>query len=129
MSYLLMIPAALSALLLAAHFLRGGQLPLVAVSLLLIPFVVIPRRWAVRIVQTSLVLGSLAWLLTLVQLVQQRQEAGQPWLRLAIILGSVMLFTALSALLLEAPPIRRRCPRPPGRGFDVIVTPGPPPRA
>jgi len=61
----------------------------------------IRRTWAVRTVQIGLVLGSIEWLLTLWMLVQERRMAGMPYLRLAIILGSVAVLTGLSGLILR----------------------------
>lgn len=135
MAYLLMIPPILSALVLAAHFLRGYFSPLrsaihlvlILVSLTIIPLVLIPRRWTIRLAQGLLLLGSAVWLLTLVMLVQERQEQDLPWTAAAIILGSVMLFTALSALLLETPPIRRRYLARSSPRFPVLPMPDAPP--
>lgn len=108
MAYLAMLPAWLSALMLGAHFGRSGNLILIGVSLAIIPLSILPWRWAARVAQLLLMAGAAVWLWTMAQLVQVREELGQPWVRLVIILGSVMAFTALSALLLEVGPVRRR---------------------
>ena len=42
-------------------------------------------------------LAGLEWVRTLLFDVQQRQAVGEPWLRMALILGSVALFTLLAA--------------------------------
>lgn len=102
---LLAVPAVLSALVLAAHFLRGQSLTGVAVALLIIPLVMVPRMWARRMAQVMLVLGSLEWLRTMWALMHLRQEIGQPWQRMAIILGSVAAFTLLAAVLLAVRPV------------------------
>jgi hypothetical protein len=47
------------------------------------------------------------WAGTTRTLVLQRQENGEPFLRLSIILGAVSVFTLASALLLEAPRLKR----------------------
>ena len=88
----------LSALLLAAHFLRAGDLPLVLLALLVPALLWVRRPWAPRVVQAALGLGALEWVRTLWAALAQRQAAGEPWLRMALILGGVALFTALSAL-------------------------------
>ena len=95
----------LSAVLLAAHFSRAGLLPL-AVAALLLPLLLLPRGAVVaRVLQVALALGALEWLLTLAELVSDRRAAGRPFVRLAAILGSVALVTAVAAWL--APRARR----------------------
>ena len=98
----------LAALVLAAHFYRAGNLVLAAAALALIALLFVPRPWAARTIQVCLVLGAVEWVLTLVHLVAFRQAAGQPFMRLAAILGAVALATALSALAFRARPLRQR---------------------
>lgn len=99
MTILLASPIALSALLLAAHFLRGGHPALVALSLGLPLLLLVRRPWAGWLISIGLGLGALEWLLTLYNIAQQRFAAGEPWLRMAAILGTVALITGASALL------------------------------
>lgn len=108
LAVLLVVPAVLCALVLAAHFLRGQSLAGVAVALLIIPLLLVPRVWARRMAQVMLVLGSLEWLRTAWTLMQLRQEIGQPWERMAVILGSVAALTLLSAVLLSVRPVPDR---------------------
>jgi hypothetical protein len=99
MAILYLLPVILSAVLLGAHFLRAGMTLLVVVSLAF-PFLLIIRRtWAVRLVQIILVSGAFEWVRTLTVLVAERRAIGQPWIRLAVILGVVAAFTGSSALL------------------------------
>jgi uncharacterized membrane protein YqjE len=91
----------LALLMLGAHFLRFGQLALVALCLLLLVPLFLPRRWAQLLVSAALALGAVVWLWTLAEDVQQRLAFGMPWLRLAAILGAVTLFTAWSAWLVR----------------------------
>ena len=101
------LPVVLSTLVLAAHFFRSGDLPLVAVALGL-PFLLLAgRRWSARAVQAGLVLGAVEWVRTLAHFAGQRTEVGQPWGRLAVILGGVAALTALAALAVRVPPARR----------------------
>lgn len=108
MTALLLTPVVLSTLVLAAHFLRGGHVAVVLLVLLTLPLLLVRRPWARRVVQAVLVLGALEWVRTLVSLVQLRAMLGQPWTRMAVILGSVALVTLLSALLLETRRVRAR---------------------
>jgi len=108
MNVLKLLPVIFSFLLLAAHFYRAGEVVLAAISLAL-PFLLFLREiWPMRLIQAALLLGSLEWIRTLYVFAQQRIEFGQPWTRLAIILGSVALFTALSALVFKSQSLRRR---------------------
>jgi len=101
-----LFPAALMLIVLAAHFLRSGELFLVVISLALILLLFLRRGWAAYAVQAGLVLGSLEWLRTAVLLVAERRLAEQPFLRLACILGVVALVTGLCPLLFRNNRIR-----------------------
>jgi hypothetical protein len=102
MSVLRTLLVVLSSLLLAAHFLRDGQLLLVLVSLALIALLFVRRPWSRRLTQAVLLLGALEWARTTVTLLQERQALGAPWGRMVLILGTVALVTLASALVLEA---------------------------
>ena len=108
MNVVRLLPVFLSALLLAAHFFRAQMYPLIAASLAF-PFVLmLARRWSARLVQTALVLGAIEWVRTMLMLVMARQAAGQPWMRMAIILGSVAALTAASGLVFRLGPLKER---------------------
>lgn len=62
---------------------------------------------AARTLQILLFLAAAEWVGTGFLLVEARRSDGQPWMRLAAILGSVALFTAISALTI-------RCQKSPG---------------
>jgi hypothetical protein len=103
-----MVPVVLSALLMAAHFSRAGNTGMVAVSLAFPALLLIRRPWAARGVQVGLLLGAIEWFWTLSTLARQRIASGEPWLRLALILGTVALLTAASALVFRSEKLRRR---------------------
>jgi len=107
MNALLLLPA-LALSLLGAHFYRAAAWPLLGLCVLLVLLLAWPRAWVARLVQVALVLGALEWLWTAFWLVQQRLALGQPWLRLALILGAVAVFTAASALVFRSVALRRR---------------------
>lgn len=97
MRHLLLVPIVLSALTLGAHFLRAGH-PLLAVVAAALPLLLVPRSIAcLRLLQGLLLLGACEWLRALVEIRAMRQVLGQPWQRMAIILGAVALVTALAA--------------------------------
>ncbi len=104
---LLYVPIVLSLLVLAAHFLRAGNEMSLAISLLLIAGLFVRRRWMARVVQAALVLGALEWLRTLYVLAQLRAAQGEPFTRMAIILGVVAALSLVSALIFETHVMRR----------------------
>jgi hypothetical protein len=105
---LLLSPAILSSLLLAAHFYRADMIALAASGLLLPTLLLIRRAWIARLFQVVLAVGAVEWGRTLLMLVQMRIAFGLPWGRLALIIGTVGVFTLLSALVFESAPLRRR---------------------
>lgn len=109
MNLLLLAAPILSFLLLGAHFMREGAWLLVAACIGFALLLAWRTRWAARLVQLALALGAIEWMWTALVLVQERMAEGRPWLRLAMILGGVALFTAASALV---PMWRRSGPGP-----------------
>ena len=99
MTFVKLLPVMLSALLLGAHFFRADLVPLAVVVALLPAVLVVKRAWAARLAQLVLALGALEWLRTLIVLVAARREMGQPWTRLAVILGLVTLVTLGAGLM------------------------------
>lgn len=98
---MLAIPAFLSALVLAAHFMRSQQHILVGICLAIAVLVFFRTAWIRRIVQLCLLAGALIWLWTMVEIAQARAEMGRDAFRMIIILSGVSLWTLLSALLLS----------------------------
>lgn len=111
MTALLVLPVVLSALLMAAHVLRDGMLLLTA-AFLLLPFLLLVRRTWVPVVVQLVLLGAAAeWLRTLMTLARDRMAAGEPWLRMAVILGAVVVVTLGAVAALQHPRLRRRYER------------------
>lgn len=108
MTFLQLLPVGLSVTVLAAHFLFHGNPVLLLVSLATIGLLFVPRPWAAHVVRVFLVLGTIEWLRTLTVRVFERKALGQPALRFAVILGTVALITAASALMFRTPRLRAR---------------------
>jgi hypothetical protein len=102
---LLTLPA-LALLLLAAHLVHAGVMPLAALVILLAGLLAMPRPWASRTLQVVLAVAVIEWILTTVGLAQLRLRHNEPYIRLTVILGSVTLFTALAALAFQHPVLR-----------------------
>jgi len=98
-----LVPVLVSFLLLAAHFLRASQFVGVGVCLLL-PFLLAVRSaWSAWTVRMALLLGGLEWVRTLAGVAAERRSLGEPWLRMALILGAVALVTWASVLAVRGP--------------------------
>jgi hypothetical protein len=108
MNILRLLPVFISFLLLAAHFLRAGQMVISLVLLSLLLLLLLRKTWVPWVIQTILLLGAVEWLMTLYSVAQVRIELGSPWMRMAVILGAVALFTALSCLVFRSKFLRRR---------------------
>jgi hypothetical protein len=89
-----------AALLIAAHFLRQGNLVGVALCLATPLLFAIRRRWSLYLLQALAYGAAVLWLVTAWQLVAMRQAFGQPWLLGVVILGGVAALSALAGGLL-----------------------------
>ena len=95
------IPLAFSSIIIAAHFLRSGNI-IVTIACLLTPLLLLLRKPAITIgVQIMLVIAAVEWLRTAFVIAQERAAYGAPVARMLAILGSVALFTLLSAAPLK----------------------------
>ncbi len=99
-----------AALLLGAHFLRAGSLALVALCVAAPLLFFWRQRWSLILLQLLAYCAAATWIAAAIQLVQLREQLGQPWTVAAIILGSVALLTLLAGLLLNARALRERYP-------------------
>jgi hypothetical protein len=124
-----LLPVVLSLLVLGAHFLRAGNVILVAAALALAGLLAVRRPWAARTIQAALVLGAVEWVRTLAGLVASRSRAGQPVARLSLILGCVAAVTGLSALVFRSARLRSwyridSAPRPGGSRSQETASEG-----
>jgi len=95
---LFLLPAILSFLVLAAHFLRGADYLAVLALLALVPLLRLRRPWVSRVARSTLWLGTGVWLYATARFTADRLRLGEPYLRMVLILGGVALFTALASL-------------------------------
>jgi len=99
MKALRLFPVILSFIVLGAHFLRLNQMEIGLFALIFPLFLMVKTKWTPRVFQVALLLATAEWLRSGILYVQMRQESGDDWVRLAIIMGGVALFTLLSALV------------------------------
>ncbi len=102
------IPFILSAIVIAAHFLRFANLPLMALSLLIPFLLLIKKRWALLTVQALTVAGGLFWIKVAIDNLWLRLAVGEPWVRMVAILLAVSAFTMWSAWLLSRPAVAEK---------------------
>jgi hypothetical protein len=103
-----LLPAVLALLVIAAHFYRAELPFLVPVCVGLVALAFVRLAWVPAVLALALALATGEWLRTLLMLVSERIEAGQPYLRLVLILLAVALFTLLAALSTWSPKVVRR---------------------
>lgn len=108
MALLLLLPVALSFLLMAAHFLRAGYFPLVCLSLIVPCLLLIRRRRAARTVQLALICGALEWVRTIISIWHERVALGEPYIRMVLFLGAVAVLTLGSVFIMQSPVLRDR---------------------
>ncbi|MHB1343237.1 MAG: DUF6508 domain-containing protein [Thermoleophilia bacterium] len=106
-------------LLLAGHSLRSFDLPFVLIFALLPLLLFVRRPWAARVVQAALLFGVLEWVTATVRILGERRATGEPAGRMLVIMGGVVGFTLLAALLLESAGPRRRFGLRTGRLFET----------
>lgn len=100
----------IAVLLLAAHFLRQSEFILLVLCVLTPLLFLVRKRWSLFALQMLMYLGAIIWTSTTVQIVQERLSSGEPWVRLIIILGAVILFTVGAGLLLNSSVIKDKYP-------------------
>jgi hypothetical protein len=101
MAFLRLLPVVLAVLLLGAHFYRAGWVVLTGLCVAMLLLLFLRKPWVPRLFQAVLLLGSVEWFRTLYVLGAIRIAWDEPWTRLALILGGVALFTALSGLVFQ----------------------------
>ncbi|MBM4325799.1 MAG: hypothetical protein FJ118_01435 [Deltaproteobacteria bacterium] len=104
------IPLLIASLLLAAHFLRHGDIGFMAVCLLVPLILLIKKRWSLILVQLSAYAGAAVWVYTALQIIRERMMFGRPWGVAVVILGAVALFTIFAGLLLNSRNMKDRYP-------------------
>ncbi|OCH14350.1 hypothetical protein [Aliivibrio sp. 1S128] len=84
--------------IMAAHFLREGNLMVVSV-LVALPFTLFfNKEFVFRMLQAGLIIGVFSvWLPTIYHIAEYRLATEQPWIRMSIIMSSVILFNLFCA--------------------------------
>ncbi len=101
------IPVVLSSLILGAHFLRAGNLGLTTACVIAPILLSVRRGWVPLVSRALILIAALVWIRVAIDLAQVRIALGEPWIRMATILGGVVLFTVSSALVFRTESMKR----------------------
>ena len=96
-----LLPVLFSTLLISAHFMRAYGNLIGSLFLLLLFTLFIRKTWIIRLWQVLLSLAAITWVFTTINLVNLRIEMQEPWIRLMLILGVIILLTIFSIFWME----------------------------
>jgi len=89
-------------LLLSAHFLRDGD-TLLSIACLIIPFLLfIKKKWSLIVVQLFTYLGVIVWIMTLINLINERVQSNDQWIRMILILLLIIALTTYVSIFLNS---------------------------
>lgn len=100
--WLRLLPLFFSTFLFAAHIMRDAGLLWALPVLLPLLLLLIRARWVLRLWQGLLLLFTLEWVRTTVELTLFRYQTGQPYLRMTLILLAVIALNLWAVWLLQA---------------------------
>ncbi|MDQ1268463.1 MAG: hypothetical protein QG560_1106 [Campylobacterota bacterium] len=107
-TFALLLPAILSLLVVAAHFLRYNNMIIIGIIALLILLLLVKHKISARLVQIGLLLATLEWVVTAQALISYRLEYDMPWIRLSMIMCLVILFTFGSIFTFKTKTLKER---------------------
>jgi len=96
------------AVLIAAHFLRVGNVMAVALCLAAPLLFLVRQRWSLLLLEWLAYVAAVVWLATAWQIVATRWSSGEPWMRAAAILVAVAAINVLAGFLLRSETMRAR---------------------
>jgi uncharacterized membrane protein HdeD (DUF308 family) len=92
----------IAALLIAAHFYRGGNFLMVVLCAAAPLLFLWKHRASLIVLQVLAYVAAAMWVMTAVELVQYRQSIGRPWTAAVVILGTVAAFSVVAGALLNS---------------------------
>ncbi len=98
----------IAALLIAAHFLRVGNMIGVVLCLATPLLFFVRQRWSLLLLQALAYVAAAVWLVTAWQIAAERLSFGQPWLRATLILVAVAAVSTLAGGLLRSRSLHAR---------------------
>ncbi|MEN8208808.1 MAG: hypothetical protein ABFR50_06120 [Candidatus Fermentibacteria bacterium] len=100
MNILRIVMTVFALLLAAAHFGRAGDTVLKYLCLALPLLLLVRKKWSDIVLAISVLITVPVWIHTTMGIIAVRKAAEMPWLRMAIILGAVALFSLFTAFLI-----------------------------
>lgn len=97
-----------AACLIAAHFLRMGDLVATALCLATPALFLLCRRWSLLLLQGLAYGAAVVWVETAWQIAEMRRAFGEPWLRAVLILVAVAAVSVMAGFLLRGAPFQER---------------------
>jgi len=101
---------AVAALLLGAHFFRQGSIALTVLSLLAPLLFFYRRRPSLIALQVAAYFAAGVWIVTAIELVQERLALGRSWTTAALILCAVTVATLAAGIALNSRVAREKYP-------------------
>jgi hypothetical protein len=98
----------IAALLMGAHFLRGGNYLLTGLCLTAPLGFLYRKRWSLILLQLLAYAATAVWTGVALELLASRQQMGRPWAAASVILGAVALLTLVAGLLMNSRCLRQR---------------------
>ncbi len=105
------IPFIFCSLLIAAHLFRANMIILMSISILIPLILIWKNRISIITVQIALIIYGIEWIRSMLNLISIRIEAGENWLRMAIILGVVALLNFASIFIFRSRYIKEKYPK------------------
>ena len=99
MNILRIVMTIIALLLAGAHFGRAGDTILKYLFVALPLLLLVRNKWSDMILAVSISITVPVWIHTTLGIIAVRKAAEIPWLRMAIILGGVALFSLITAFL------------------------------
>ena len=99
MNILRIVMTVIALLLAGAHYGRAGDTILKYLFLALPLLLLVRKKWSDMILAVSISLTVPVWINTTLNIIDVRRAAEVPWIRMAIILGGVALFSLITAFL------------------------------
>ncbi len=101
MLFIRLLPIIFSTVLVAAHIMRFFGIEAAMLVLLLLSTLFIRNLWTLKFWQLLHGVFVMMWIYVSIDFIQIRIAFNTPWIRLAIIMGLVTLFTVFSGFWLE----------------------------
>lgn len=95
-------PSIVTCLMLAAHFFRAGNVILAVIVSIFPVLLIFRKKWSVLAVAMMDFFAALVWIVTALDIIQERIAIHRPWGVAFAILGLAAMFSVLSGFMLRS---------------------------